>query len=36
MNKKTWIVLGIEAAGCAAIAMSLRELGMEAAAFPYA
>lgn len=36
MNKKTWIVLGIEAVGCAAIAMSLRELGMEAAAFPYA
>ena len=36
MNKKTWIALGVEAAGCAAIAMSLRELGMEAAAFPYA
>ena len=36
MNKKTWIALGIEAVGCAAIAMSLRELGMEAAAFPYA
>ena len=36
MNKKTWIALGVEATGCAAIAMSLRELGMEAAAFPYA
>lgn len=36
MNKKTWIALGVEAVGCAAIAMSLRELGMEAAAFPYA
>ena len=36
MNKKTWIALGVEATGCAAIAMSLRELGMEEAAFPYA
>lgn len=36
MNKKTWIALGVEAVGCMAIAMSLRELGMEAAAFPYA
>ena len=36
MNKKTWIALGIEAVGCAAIAMSMRELGMETAAFPYA
>ena len=36
MNKNTWIALGVEATGCAAIAMSLRELGMEEAAFPYA
>lgn len=36
MNKKTWIALGVEAVGCMAIAMSLREVGMEAAAFPYA